>query len=286
MVPSSALNPQSKVAAGDAEVITKKGLIDLTYLAGLTNHDNASMMQLINVYMEQTPSLVNMMKKGLEDKDWDLVQRAAHKLIPSFSIMGIDRSYEIMAKKIEEYAREKVQPEEIEQLVPELAAACMNACSELKEACTTLEDKGLVQDRQIKLFLVDDDALFLRTLELEMLQHANFVIETYSTGELCLKNISHNPDIIILDHYLDSVEKNAMTGIEILDRIKAFNSNIPVVMLSAQDKIEVAVEYMHHGAYDYVVKSETAFMRLQKIISNIFSYKKMQNKLNWYMDRM
>jgi hypothetical protein len=43
---------------------------------------------------------------------------------------------------------------------------------------------------------------------------------------------------------------------------------------------------MHHKAFDYVVKSETAFMRLQKIITAIFELKKMEKQLNWYMDRM
>ena len=57
-------------------------------------------------------------------------------------------------------------------------------------------------------------------------------------------------------------------------------------MLSSQDKIEVAINCMHHRAFDYVVKSETAFIRLQKIITTIFQYKKMEKELNWYMDRM
>jgi len=58
------------------------------------------------------------------------------------------------------------------------------------------------------------------------------------------------------------------------------------VMLSSQDKIDVAIECMHHQAFDYVVKSETAFMRLQKIITSIFRFKKMEKELSWYMDRM
>jgi DNA-binding NtrC family response regulator len=77
-----------------------------------------------------------------------------------------------------------------------------------------------------------------------------------------------------------------MNGIDTLDKIKAADPDIPVVMLSSQDKIEVAINCMHHKAFDYVVKSETAFIRLQKIISAIFSYKKMEKELNWYMERM
>lgn len=139
---------------------------------------------------------------------------------------------------------------------------------------------------KIKLFLVDDDALFLKSLEIEFLQHADFEIETFVTGELCVASLSHQPDIIILDYLLDSVDKNAMNGIETLDKIKAFNPDIPVIMLSAQDKIDVAINCMHHKATDYVVKSETAFMRLQKIITTVLQFSKMQKELCWYMDRM
>ena len=141
-------------------------------------------------------------------------------------------------------------------------------------------------ENKIKLFLVDDDALFLKKLEIEFLQHADFEIETFSTGELCLDNLTKNPDVIILDYHLDGISKNAINGMETLDKIKVSNPDIPVVMLSSQDKIDVAIDCMHHRAYDYVVKSETAFIRLQKIITSIFSYKKMEKELSWYMERM
>ena len=141
-------------------------------------------------------------------------------------------------------------------------------------------------DNKIKLFLVDDDVLFLKLLEIEFLQHADFVIETFATGELCLKHLTENPDVIILDYHLDGIDKNVMNGIEILDKIKVFNPDIPVIMLSSQDKIEVAINCMHHRAFDYVVKSETAFLRLKKIINTIFKYKKMEKELSWYMERM
>lgn len=140
-------------------------------------------------------------------------------------------------------------------------------------------------ENKIKLFLVDDDALFLKSLEIEFLKHADFEIQTYPTGELCLEKLSHNPDVIILDYQLDGINKTAMNGIETLDKIKAGYPDIPVVMLSSQDKIDVAISCMHHRAFDYVVKSETAFFRLQKIITNIFSYKKMEKTLRWYMER-
>jgi len=143
-----------------------------------------------------------------------------------------------------------------------------------------------MKNEKIKLFLVDDDAVFLKSLEIEFLGHADFAIETYATGELCLDQLSNNPDVIILDYFLNGIVKSAMNGMDTLDKIKDFNPDIPVVMLSSQDKIDVAINCMHHRAFDYVVKSETAFVRLQKIITTIFLYKKMEKELNWYMERM
>jgi DNA-binding NtrC family response regulator len=138
----------------------------------------------------------------------------------------------------------------------------------------------------IKLFLVDDDAVFMNNLEKELLETADFEILTFSTGELCLENINQNPDIIILDYELNAVNLDAMNGIDILDEILAFNPAIPVIMLSSQDEINVAVNCMHHDAFDYVVKSETSFLRLQMIMTTIFQLKSMEKKLEWYKDKL
>jgi DNA-binding NtrC family response regulator len=139
---------------------------------------------------------------------------------------------------------------------------------------------------RIKVFLVDDDPLFLKSLEIEFRQYATFQVETFPTGELCIANLPRNPDVIVLDYYLDGIDKNAINGIKTLDKIKAYNKSIPVVILSSQDKIDVAINCMHHNAFDYVVKSETAFLRIQQIITTIFRYKKMESELSWYMERM
>ncbi len=131
-----------------------------------------------------------------------------------------------------------------------------------------------MKTEKIKIFLVDDDALFLKSLEIDFLQHADFTIETFATGELCMKSLSHSPDVIILDYHLDGIVKNAMNGIEALDRIKKFNPDIPVVMLSSQYKVELHENCMQHQAFVYAIKDETTFMQLQKIISSIFPNKK------------
>ena len=142
------------------------------------------------------------------------------------------------------------------------------------------------KDKKVKLFLVDDDAMYLKLLEIEFIQSADFQVESYATGEVCIKNLSQEPDIIILDYNLNSIDKSAMNGLQTLDKIKEINPGIPVVMLSSQDKIEVAINCMHHKAFDYIVKSETAFMRLQKVIDIILNTQKLEKALEWYIERM
>jgi two-component system, OmpR family, response regulator len=145
------------------------------------------------------------------------------------------------------------------------------------------------KDYKITIFLVDDDALFLKSLEIEFLEHPQFAVQTFATGELCLAGLmvkSNKPEIIILDYHLDGIEKNAMNGLETLDKIKSKDAKMPVIMLSSQDKIDIAINCMHHKASDYIVKSETAFVRLQASMENIFKYQRMHKELSWYMDRM
>jgi two-component system, OmpR family, response regulator len=143
----------------------------------------------------------------------------------------------------------------------------------------------MTNEKNRLLFLVDDDVPFLKSLETELIHNTESDIQTFVTGLLCLESISKKPDVIILDYHLNSVEKNAISGLETLDRIKEINPEIPVIMLSSQDKIDAAVNCLEHLAFDYIVKSETTFLRLQRTIANLFHYQKIEKALSWYMER-
>jgi len=90
------------------------------------------MMEMISLYLEQTPPLVKAMKKSLKDKDWNLLQATAHKIIPSFSIMGINSDFENMAKKIKEYATTQQLTDGIPDMVLQIENICTQACKELE----------------------------------------------------------------------------------------------------------------------------------------------------------
>ncbi len=126
-------------------------------------------------------------------------------------------------------------------------------------------------DKTYLIFLVDDDQKHLLLLKEHLVKHLPYhlKVETILDGEECLRRLSENPDMIILDYYFDGVSESAANGVEVLKKIKHAMPNIPVVMMSHQDKLEVAVTCYDYGVKDYIIKNETAFARAQLIVRNI-----------------
>jgi PAS domain S-box-containing protein len=112
---------------------------DLAYLIGITKNDPKLMMEMISIYLEQTPILIEAMKQGLLDKDWDAMNAAAHKMVPSFVIMGISPAFEAIAKKVQAYAGAMSKSNGIDGLVQQLENICVKACKELEEEFSTLK---------------------------------------------------------------------------------------------------------------------------------------------------
>jgi PAS domain S-box-containing protein len=110
----------------------KSKFIDLAYLKKRTKDNPELMKEMIELYLKQTPPLIKQMKQGLHAKDWDAVYASAHKLIPSFSIMGIHQDFEDAAKKIQEYSGTQQHLGEIQELVIRVENVCSGACEELE----------------------------------------------------------------------------------------------------------------------------------------------------------
>ncbi|MDP3916579.1 MAG: PAS domain S-box protein [Bacteroidota bacterium] len=113
---------------------------DLEYLNQRTKSNPKLMMEMISAYLEQTPPLVSAMKQSYHDKDWNLLYSAVHKMIPSFSIMGISEDFETMAKKVQEYASTQKQTDGISDMVVQLENVCEQACKELEIEFNIIKD--------------------------------------------------------------------------------------------------------------------------------------------------
>ncbi|MEZ5174301.1 MAG: response regulator [Bacteroidia bacterium] len=117
-----------------------------------------------------------------------------------------------------------------------------------------------------KIFIVDDDEMLSMMLEDHLSKSFEYDFTCFPTGEACLDSLNPEPDMIILDFNLDSVEENAANGLEILQKIKSLNRNILVVMYSSQKQYGKALQTISNGAVEYVMKDENAFANIEKII--------------------
>jgi CheY-like chemotaxis protein len=118
----------------------KNRCFDMAYLSRHTKSNPALMMEMISLYLEQTPPLVSAMKKGWQNKDWNSLYSAVHKMIPSFSIMGISEDSEDMARKVQDFASTQKQADGIPDMVLQLESICLQACEELKEEFNTIKN--------------------------------------------------------------------------------------------------------------------------------------------------
>lgn len=120
----------------DKEIISKVEKIKFTNLNYLDQRSKSNpdlMMEMISLYLEQTPVLIELMKNSLEKKDWITLGAAVHKMIPSFSIVGIHVDFENIAKRIQEYANKQQQEDEIGEMLIQLENVCLQVYEELSE---------------------------------------------------------------------------------------------------------------------------------------------------------
>ena len=119
------------------------------------------------------------------------------------------------------------------------------------------------------IFIVEDDQSFALLEKEFLLSHGYTNIEVYYAQNEALANIYKCPTLVLLDYKLGTGPENEQAGKRILKEIMAFNPNTAVLMISSQTSIEEAVESLKLGAYDYLQKSETLFIDLEKKLNGI-----------------
>ncbi|MEP2771802.1 MAG: sigma-54 dependent transcriptional regulator [Fulvivirga sp.] len=115
----------------------------------------------------------------------------------------------------------------------------------------------------VKIFVVEDDPAYTKFLQYVLSLNPDFEVSVFEDGKSCIDNLYKKPSIITLDYTLPD-----LPGEKVLKEIKAFDSNIQVIIISAQEKIGTAVELLKLGAYDYIIKDEETKDRLLNTINN------------------
>lgn len=120
------------------------------------------------------------------------------------------------------------------------------------------------------IFIVEDNPVYNK-LVVNYLNSKKFNrIESFLSGEECLKKIHMKPDIIIQDYLLEG-----MNGIEVLKATKKLQPQTEFIFLSGQDSVDVAINTMKHGAYDYIVKDQMALKKMADKITKILAIQKL-----------
>jgi len=123
------------------------------------------------------------------------------------------------------------------------------------------------------VFIIEDDIIFLEMIHDFIRTKFPFLkLYKFTNGEDALKQMHLAPQIVILDFFLDSKNKGAQNGLDILLHLRKLDASIRVVMLSSQEKPEIAANVIKYGAYDYIVKNETSLGRIEIILNHLTAH--------------
>lgn len=129
----------------------------------------------------------------------------------------------------------------------------------------------MVTSKNPLIFVVEDNHVYNRLIVSFLKTNKLTNVESFSTGEDALKAMERQPAVVIQDYLLEG-----MNGIEVLKRAKNIAPNVEFIFLSGQDNIDVAINTMKYGAYDYIVKDQMALKKLVNKIHKIQSYNQLE----------
>lgn len=130
--------------------------------------------------------------------------------------------------------------------------------------------------RIYKVFVVEDNDWFNKMIVHSLSQNPDISVKGFFNGADLLKSLHEVPDVITLDYKLPDIN-----GQVLLSKIKEFNPEIEVIIISEQDDIEVAVDLLKHGAYDYLVKSPDMHSRLFNNVNNLLKKSNLEDRIEY-----
>lgn len=128
-------------------------------------------------------------------------------------------------------------------------------------------------DKKKLIFIVEDDAIYANTVKAAIKNKFPEIeeIKIFPVGELCIDNLHLNPDVIIMDYFLNSRFEDAQDGLEIIKQIRATHKEVNIIVLSSQKDIKIMVDALTSFNCIYIRKDVNAFEKIEKCISEIFT---------------
>ncbi|MDI1232685.1 MAG: sigma-54 dependent transcriptional regulator [bacterium] len=139
----------------------------------------------------------------------------------------------------------------------------------------------MTTSKNYKVFVVEDNEWFNKMLVHCLTQNPDIEVKSFFNGADLLKALHEKPDAITLDYRLPD-----MNGSALLQQIKAFNPQLEVIMISEQNDIEVAVELLKLGAYDYLIKNTDLNSRLLNNINNLLKRTHLEKRIEYLQEEV
>ncbi|OFX25658.1 MAG: hypothetical protein A2033_12440 [Bacteroidetes bacterium GWA2_31_9] len=142
----------------------------------------------------------------------------------------------------------------------------------------------LFKKKHIHIFIVDDNKTYLLALKSSIetaFLNTQITIHSFETGEACMNKLNIiNPKIVILDYLLNSKISEAANGLKIMEWILKECPETNIILLTNEDNIEVAIKSFKYGAYDYIVKNESQFMKINNSLMKLFNIMRANSEVN------
>jgi len=122
------------------------------------------------------------------------------------------------------------------------------------------------------IYLLDDDLVYLKLVKAELIKNNWTNLQTFNSYQDFVKALDKKPDIVILDYHLDKKK----TGLDMLLKVNEKYKDVYAIFLTSEDHLSIAIETMKNGAYDYVVKSSSALVRIKHLLLKIAKENKMK----------
>ena len=132
-----------------------------------------------------------------------------------------------------------------------------------------------------KIFIVEDDPLYIKIVKYVLELDPEHEVHVFTTGKECIDHLYLNPIMITLDYTLPD-----MTGNDVMEAIKKYNSNIGIIVLSGQPEISVAVDFMKAGAYLYIVKDDDTKEKLLLTVQRLKKQIRLQEEVDFLKDEL
>lgn len=126
-----------------------------------------------------------------------------------------------------------------------------------------------------RIYIVEDELVYARILEYHLSQNPDYEVHVYTTAKELLLNLYKRPSAVSLDFNLPD-----MSGFEVLKKIREFDPELPVVIVSGQQDVSTAVELLKKGVYDYVLKDADTKDRIWSAMRNIRENFNLKQKIN------